>query len=558
MSEIDRKSTEQFGISSLSLMENAAAATAQFVIESCGGNMTGKAVLVLCGKGNNGGDGTACARLLADAGARVDVVLIGTQDKVYGDARVNLDRFNRISRADAEPDEPRTTSLECESQDQWKHLLTTQVLAPHDVTIDALFGTGLSRPLSGMYRDIVRYLLKLREAPNGATSPPSYLVSIDLPSGLNADSEHIIGETVRAHATITMTAPKPANVLPPASDYNGNLIVADIGSPDELISQFPTNLFLAESADARSWLTQTRYVPGSHKNTHGHVLVIAGSRGFTGAAALCGNAAMSAGAGLVTVGTPASVQPLVATQVMPEVMTTALAETDRGAVSEEAVDYALRIAARADVVAVGPGLSSEDDRTGKFVRAIVERRQRLVIIDADGLNCLAPWPSDLRGSDEYPVVLTPHPGEMMRLLGVKDKDAVTDRVSVAREFATAYQLILVLKGTRTLIAAPDGRVVVNPTGNAGLGTAGAGDTLTGVIAAFLAQAYATLKHQADAFQSVVSAVYVSGLAGDLAARRIGMRAMTASDIREHLSAAFILLDPVGELPSGKSIGSLTE
>jgi NAD(P)H-hydrate epimerase len=214
-----------------------------------------------------------------------------------------------------------------------------------------------------------------------------------------------------------MTAPKRANVIPPAADCNGRLIVADIGSPDELVAETKSDLFVTESSDARRWLIQTRYQPGSYKNTHGHALVIAGARRFTGAAALCGNAAVRAGAGLVTVATPDSAQPLVAMQVMPEIMTISLAETDRGAVSDEAVGYALKFAQRADVVAIGPGLSSEDDRTRTFVQSIVENRSTPVVIDADGLNCLAPWPDDLRGSAEFPIVLTPHPGEMKRLLG---------------------------------------------------------------------------------------------------------------------------------------------
>jgi NAD(P)H-hydrate epimerase len=316
-----------------------------------------------------------------------------------------------------------------------------------------------------------------------------------------------------------------------------------------LISEFSTELFVTEAGDARRWLIQTRYATDSYKNTHGHALILAGSRGFTGAAALCGNAAMRAGAGLVTVATPNSAQPLVATQVMPEIMTTSLAETDRGAVSDEALDYALKFAERADVVAIGPGLSSEDDRTRTFVRRIVEQRTTPIVIDADGLNCLAPWPADLRGSDNLPIVLTPHPGEMRRLLGSDNASSLDDRVTVARAFAQTSKVILVLKGSRSIIAAPDGRVVVNPTGNAGLGTAGSGDTLTGVIAGFLAQAYGTLTKEADAFDAVVAAVYVSGLAGDLAAKKLGMRAMVASDIREHLSEAIRSLDPTGETPA---------
>jgi NAD(P)H-hydrate epimerase len=233
---------------------------------------------------------------------------------------------------------------------------------------------------------------------------------------------------------------------------------------------------------------------------------------------------------------------------MPEVMTTALAETDRGAVSDDAIEHALRLAARATVVAIGPGLSAEDERTRRFVRAVVEGRSGPVVIDADGLNCLAPWPASLHGSTKAPLILTPHAGEMLRLMGTTDKSLLADRVFLAQEFATRQGLILVLKGARSLIASPDGRVFVNPTGNPGLGTAGAGDTLTGIIAGFNAQAFASLGEAADPLLTTISSLYIAGLAGDLAARKLGMRAMVASDIRDHISDAVRFLDPEGEQP----------
>jgi NAD(P)H-hydrate epimerase len=555
MRDIDRQTIQRYGVASSELMENAAAAAARFITDSYLGNCGGKTVLAFCGKGNNGGDGAAVARLLATAGALVDVILIGKVEETKDDARVNFDRLRTWQETKELRQTKETTTglgrinfFECESQGGWEQLLATVLGAPHDVVVDAVFGTGLRRPVEGLQREVVRYLVGLRAGRDLPRHQFSPILSIDIPTGLNADCQELIGEAVRADATVTMTAPKVANVVPPAADYNGRLIVAGIGSPVELIAEAKTDLFVSEAADARRWLIQTRYQPDSYKNTHGHALVIAGSRGFTGAAALCGNAAMRGGAGLVTVATPDSAQPLLATQVMPEIMTTSLAETDRGAVSDEAVDYALKFAERADVVAIGPGLSSGDDRTRTFVRCIVEKRKTPIVIDADGLNSLAPWPNDLRGSEEFPIVLTPHPGEMKRLVGSGNDSSLADRLTIAREFATAHKLILVLKGSRSIIASPDGRVVVNPTGNAGLGTAGSGDTLTGVITGFLAQACGTLKKNGDAFAAVIAAVYVSGLAGDLAAQKLGMRTMVASDIREHLSEAIRSLDPVGETP----------
>ena len=334
---------------------------------------------------------------------------------------------------------------------------------------------------------------------------------------------------------------------------NGKLVIADIGSPPTLVTDAKPNLFVTDETDAREWLVKTRYTPASFKNTHGHVLVIAGSRGFTGAAVLCGNAAMRSGAGLVTIATPASAQTSIAAGAMPEVMTTALAETDRGAVSDEAIEHVTQLSANATVIAIGPGLSATDERTRRFVYTIVKQRKTPVVIDADGLNCLAAfsesgWPAELQGSEAAPLILTPHQGEMLRLMGTTNKAALDDRVSVAREFAARHKLILVLKGERALIAAPDGRVIINSTGNAGLGTAGAGDTLTGIIAAFVAQDRATLKNDADALSATVAALYVGGLAGDFAARELGMRTMVASDIREHISEAVRMLDPKGEQP----------
>ena len=564
MREIDRLTTERYGIPSLSLMENAGGACVRAVTDRLSGSVAGKGILVLCGNGNNGGDGAAAAKTLATLGAHVEVVLLGEIEKTKGDALANFEIVRRLASDGTrfkDSPEPTVASLqlfansggsllffECISQEDWYNLLYNQLTQPHDAIIDALFGTGLSRPVEGVHKAVIDYMVRAKDMQEVHGSLQNQIISIDVPSGLDSDSAEPIGAAVYANATVTMTAPKPANVLPPAARYNGELIVADIGSPVDLIDEADSQLFVTDEADARRWLIQTRYTPKSYKNSHGHVLIVAGSRGFTGAATLCANAAMRAGAGLVTVATPASVQPLVATQVMPEVMTTSLAETDRGTVSDEAIDYFLKLSGRADVVAIGPGLSSEDERTRAFVAAVVENRGTPVVIDADGLNCLSPWPAKMRGSQKLPIVLTPHPGEMLRLIGASDKSALKDRVAVARDFATQHEVILLLKGTRSLIGAPDGRVFVNSSGNAGLGTAGAGDTLTGIIAGFLAQTYGTLHAEANALDAVIAALFVGGLAGDIAAREIGMRAMVASDIRDHLAAAICSLDPAGERP----------
>jgi hydroxyethylthiazole kinase-like uncharacterized protein yjeF len=549
MREIDRLTTERFAIPSQLLMEQAAAASLQAIARHFpNGLLQGKRARVLCGRGNNGGDGASLARQLWLNGARVEIILFGRADETKGDARANFEIARRLSSFEAGT-QTRPSPLaftECETITDWEGIAGAK--HSYDIIVDALFGTGLKRPLDGIYLKVVEHLALLRRARERSQAAYPLIVSLDIPSGVNADSAALIGEAVRADLTVTFTAPKPANILPPAAHQGGQLVVTDIGSPPSLVEAATLKLFLIEAEDARGWLVKTRYAPDSYKNTHGHALIVAGSRSMTGAAALCGKAAMRAGAGLTTIATAASAEAVVAARSIPEIMTASLAENAQGAISSKAVEQALKLAERAAVVAIGPGLSSVDETTRRFVREIVERRQTPVVIDADGLNALSPWPATRRGSQEFPIVLTPHEGEMRRLIGTEAKEALKDRVNAAREFATAHELILVLKGTRTIIAAPDGRVFVNPTGNAGLGTAGAGDTLTGIITGFLAQAYATLKENADALAATIAAVYLGGLAGDIAARGKGMRSLIASDITEHLGAAISVLDPQGEQP----------
>jgi NAD(P)H-hydrate epimerase len=560
MREIDRLTTRDFQLSPNQLMKAAASKCFDVIASYFSPELPGKRALILCGPGNNGGDGAELGVGLHQAGVHTDIVLFGRVANLKGAAlnafETLLGEISRYAAAREETSEPSVslTFKECESAETWDQLKLAA--ADYDVVVDALFGTGLSRPLEGIFLHAVQYFLAAREARETSGTGQPIIFSVDLPSGLDADSAKPIGAAVHADITVTFTAAKTANALPPASHLNGELVVVDIGSPASLVEATNPQLFLTEAEDARAWLASTRYTPDSFKQTHGHVLVIAGSRGYTGAAVLCGDAAMRSGAGLVTIATPASAQSSVAASVMSEVMTTALAETDRGAVSDEAVDHVMKLAEKAHVIAIGPGLSASDERTRRFVYAVVKQREVPMVIDADGLNCLASysangWPAELQGSDNAPLILTPHAGEMLRLLGTTDKTALDDRVTVVREFATKHKLILVLKGERSLIAAPDGRVFINPTGNAGLGTAGAGDTLTGLVAGFVAQdhaTFATLKKDADAVAATIAALYVGGLAGDLAARDLGMRTMVASDIRDHFSEAICMLDPQGEQP----------
>lgn len=548
MREIDRLTTERYATPSLLLMEAAANAAARAVAARFSSGLAHKTVQILCGRGNNGGDGAALARALWLMGAHVDVLLFGRVEDARGDARTNFEIARRLASFEAGSNaRPSPVSfVECEDIAAWERLASAR--RGYDVIVDALFGTGLRRPLEGVFTKVIAHLDLLRAAREHAGHDRPLFVSLDLPSGLDADSPAPIGDAARADLTVTFTAPKQANVLPPASHFGGALVVADIGSPPALLDAAPSKLFLTEASDARAWLEATRYAPDSYKNTHGHALVIAGSRGMTGAAALCANAAMTTGAGLVTVATAASALAGATARLMPEVMTAPLPETELGSVGDGALAHVKTLSERATVIAIGCGLTHESEETRRFVRETVEGRAVPVIIDADGLNALAPWPAALRGTREAPIILTPHEGEMRRLLGARDRGDFKDRVRLVSDFAAENGLIVVLKGTRTLVAAPDGRVYVNPTGNPGLGTAGSGDTLTGIIAGFNAQALATLKTEADAVAATVAAVYVGGLAGDLAARERGLRALVASDIRGHLGAAIRALDAKGEQP----------
>jgi NAD(P)H-hydrate epimerase len=548
MREVDRLTTEKYGIPSILLMENAAHAAARVISEKLGGTVAGKSFLILCGKGNNGGDGAALARILAVQGAFVDVVLCGKVADTKDDAKINFEICRKSSGtqiyetqtshpdilglSDTYANEGSIEFYECHSGEGWKKLLYRDFEQDWDVLVDALFGTGLTRPIDGWMADVVHDLNVLNYTQKNYSNRHCFLISLDIPSGLGADAAEQMAGNSAADLTVTFTAPKPANVLAPASGFNGELVVADIGSPHELIYNSPSNLFLAERSDAADWLEKSKFTGDSHKTTRGRAIFVAGSRNMAGAAVLAANAAMRSGVGLVRVATSESAQNAVSSHAYPEVMVAGLPETKDGAISEKAFEKIEELAEKMHVLCVGSGLSSKQETTKKLVRKIVVNRKTPVVIDADGLNSLAPF--DVQGSDEFPLILTPHVGEMQKLLG-RDKSELKDRVGLARRFAAEHHVFLVLKGERSLIAAPDGRVVVSPTGNSGLGRAGNGDTLAGIVTAFVAQA---VSMKIDLFASIVAAVYTAGLAGDIAERKFGKRVMTASDVRDCMSEAF--------------------
>jgi NAD(P)H-hydrate epimerase len=514
MREVDRLTTERYGVPGLLLMEQAAAETIE-AAESEFGALAGKRVLIICGKGNNGGDGAAIARQLHEKGAEIHLLLLGRASETTGDARMNFDAAQKLAAVS------KIRFVEVETLDALRREAAAHAC---DICFDAIFGTGLTRPAEGIYEEAIRLINDFAEH--------IPVVAVDIPSGIASDSPELAGAAVRARLTVTFTAPKVGNILPPACDYNGNLVIAPIGSPEQLLASSGSRLNLIDRRMVSRWLESSRRTAHANKGDVGKVLVVAGSRGKTGAACLAGEAALRAGAGLVTVATPESSHPIVAAQLIRECMTEPLAETGSGMAAREAVDRVTELAEARDVLAIGPGLGAEES-TRALVRAVALKRPGPLVIDADGLNALAPWGENLRGSEELPVVLTPHPGEMARLVGRSIPEVVANRIDLSREFATRHAVILVLKGSRTVIASPGGEVFINPTGNAGMATGGTGDVLTGIIAGLLAQ------KPDDALGATISAVYLHGLAGDIAATRLGMRALVASDVTAHLGQAFI-------------------
>jgi len=506
MREADRQTIEMIGVPSRVLMENAGRAVVAAMAEAFDA-LPSRQVTAVCGRGNNGGDGFVIARVLVAMGVSVRVLLLGRATDVAGDARANLELLSRVG----------VTVTEIADEASWASHASE--LRNGDVIVDALFGTGLARPLDGLAAAVVGAI-------NDAGRP---VVAVDLPSGLSADTAEIAGPAVRATLTVTFAAPKLPHVLLPGESLCGRLIVADIGIPPEII----------EGLDGRyvEWLTAASLrplikprKPDSQKGDFGRVLIVAGSRGKTGAAALSARAALRAGAGLVTVATPASCQPVVAA-LGAEYMTEAVGEDADGTIAASAIDRVLEI--DADVIAAGPGLGRSPGAVA-FVQALVRRARVPLVLDADALFALASDLSVLEAASRADIVITPHPGEMSRLTGKSIGDVQARRMGISVEFAAAHGVTVVLKGHRTVIASPNGRLALNSTGNPGMATAGSGDVLTGMIAGW----YGQLRNVDHA---VRLAVYLHGLAGDHAESAAGESALIAGDLIDHLGSAVRLL-----------------
>ncbi len=505
MREVDRLTTARFRIPSLTLMENAGKSVAEF-IRSRVPDLRGRRIVVLCGKGNNGGDGFVVARHLLKMGVRPTVYLFAGPRDLKGDAAKNLAHWKR-AKGKLHLDHGEKGSL-----------------APFDsncLIIDALLGTGTRGTVEGRLRDVISAV--------NARQPGSIVVSVDIPSGLHADTGELQGVAITADYTVTFTAPKPA--LTSGGDLAGTVVVRDIGSPAELIEDVGKgHSRWSEPREFARFALPRR--PAGNKGDYGHALVVAGSVGKSGAAVLASSAALRAGAGLVTVATPEPVLPIVSAHT-PEIMTEPLPATEVGSISTRSLaDGRFESVVKGKrALAVGPGLTTQED-TQKFIRAIVANRSVPMILDADGLNAFASRAIELSRS-EGRLAITPHPGEMARLVGCSIGDIQNRRVEVALKSAAAWNAHVILKGHETVIASPDGSAYINSTGNPGMATGGTGDVLTGILASLTAQ-FGT-----DDWPRVLAfGVYLHGLAGDIAWAANGEAPLLASDLIHALPAAY--------------------
>jgi len=504
MGAADKRSVEG-GIAIGELMEAAGEAVAAFCLRQY---PDAARVMVVCGKGNNGGDGFATARLLASEGVGVRVLLVGRQDDVKGDALVSLNKLKDSTNEDI------VGELEADADADE----LAELLGEADLILDAVVGTGFKPPLRGAAVVVQQALSRLKVP----------VVAVDLPSGWDADSQAQTADgAYPADAVVTFTAPKLAHVFGHlTNDVFGAVVVGDIGSPDGAV-QSDAGLHWCGSSKA---LTEKKRAINANKGTFGHVLVIGGSYGTGGAPSMAALAAMRAGAGLVTAAVPREIVPLVG-GIAPELMVRGLTAGAAGSASLVNLDVLDELLKGIKVIAIGPGLSTKGEAS-EFARDLVSKTTLPIVIDADALNAFdAERAKTLSGAGRT-MVLTPHPGEMARLLGMTVKEVEVDRIGLARKFATEHQVTLVLKGWRTLVAHPDGAIGVNTTGNPALAKGGSGDILTGIIAAMLAQ------YPDNVAEAVEAAVYLHGLAADFAAHAMDERTVLATDVLAHLSDAF--------------------
>ncbi|MDD2852897.1 MAG: NAD(P)H-hydrate dehydratase [Desulfuromonadaceae bacterium] len=511
MQAIDREAINSHDISGLQLMETAGLRCVELIVAEFG--VTGHCVVV-AGRGNNGGDGFVIARLLGAQGWNVKVIILAERQQVSGDAESNLEKLSA------------STVSYCTDEDQLAALLKENMVRA-DVIVDALFGTGLNNDITGLYREAV-FLIRESGRP---------IVSVDIPSGIHGTTGQVMGEAVAANITVTFAAAKLGHILYPGAEYTGRLVVSDIGIPCSLLEAAP-GCDVVDSAAIGSLIHRRDRM--AHKGHFGHCLIIAGSTGKTGAAALSAQSAVRAGSGLVTVAAAESIHGILEVKTT-EAMTVPLPDCAVGYLSGAALSSIVRVLTGMDSVAVGPGLGGHSE-TYALIRTLVETISSPLVIDADGLNGVAGDVSVLLRKKSKQTVLTPHPGEMSRLIGVTIADIEADRITVARDFAHKYSVFLVLKGARTVIASPSGAVAINSSGNPGMASGGMGDVLTGIIASLLGQGY-------DAWDACRLGVFLHGYAADLVAEDKGEIGISATDVSEKIPYAYKrLITMKGECP----------
>ena len=501
MRRLDRHAIAELGIPGATLMENAGRGAAESIIAALpelGAPRRGARVVVVCGKGGNGGDGFVVARWLKRRGALPSVLLAFPPAEIGGDARLKLEEMRRsgirpLRLADG----------------------AASALARAHVVVDALLGTGSRGSPEGSVARAIELI-------NASGRP---VVALDIPSGMSPDGGAPAGPAIRAALTLAFAGLKRGLVTAPGDELAGRVSVVPIGVPDGEVARGVTT-FLLEASDVAPHVP--RRPRAAHKGTYGHLLLVAGSLGKTGAAALAAAAAMRSGSGLVTVATPVSQQPVVASLVV-EAMTEPLPETPARTLALKARDVIVELAAPRDAVAIGPGIGL-DEETQQLVRSLIQELRKPLAADADALTALAGHLEALRAAPSVRC-LTPHPGEMARMLGARVDDVQRDRIETAREFATRYRVYVALKGARSVIGTPDGRVFVNPSGNPGMASGGTGDVLTGMLGAFLARGM-------EPGAALQSSVYLHGSAGDIAAERVGEEALIARDVVAAIPEAF--------------------
>jgi hydroxyethylthiazole kinase-like uncharacterized protein yjeF len=506
MREIDRETIEERGIPGVVLMERAGLAVVSKIKEIFGR----KKVIVISGSGNNGGDGLVVARNLHNEGWDVRVFLSSKPENLKGDASLQYKASVKFG-LDIQPIE--------ELLDNY-----STIFSRHSIIVDAILGTGLSKNVTGTLSEVISLL-------NKSNLP---VISVDIPSGISSDSGHVMGEAVKADYTVTFGLPKRGHFLYPGAEYSGRLFIEDIGFPEELLRSEKLNIELLMKDDVSALIPERRKY--SHKGDYGHVLIVAGSKGKTGAALMASKACLRTGAGLVTIGVPESLSDVFQSRVTEE-MTLILPDRGDGTLSAKALDKILDFLNKtADVLAIGPGIGVSIE-TKKLMKILIKNSSIPIVIDADGINSI----KEGRGfflKTEAPVILTPHPGEMARLLSqkskVSSKEVEKDRINTAISFAKETGTYLVLKGVPTIVAAPDGISFINSTGNPGMATGGVGDVLTGMISGFLSQSINPL-------HACILGVYMHGLAGDIAASEKGQHPLIATDIIDKIPFAFYSL-----------------